>query len=240
MNNLSIFHKPLIKFGDYYLTNYSLLNEGLWHLAGDILSRNTGGINDISKEIKCYYDENKIPQIKSYVSSMYDFSIVNCDFMVSDKSGTPVYPEIKRLIKDDEISRGSDKGRKKELDIIFYSDDTLYIYDLKNYGIQHSLGSISKLLGTLKKEISKLKKIKEFILENKSIFESDLGVQFDNIEVGILTANSTIFEFWPNMFNNFYIDSVQSFISENTSKNQISFLTERQKANRIKKLKSKK
>lgn len=240
LNNLSIFHKPLIKFGDYYLTNYSLLNEGLWHLAGDILSRNTGGINDISKEIKCYYDENKIPQIKSYVSSMYDFSIVNCDFMVSDKSGTPVYPEIKRLIKDDEISRGSDKGRKKELDIIFYSDDTLYIYDLKNYGIQHSLGSISKLLGTLKKEISKLKKIKEFILENKSIFESDLGVQFDNIEVGILTANSTIFEFWPNMFNNFYIDSVQSFISENTSKNQISFLMERQKANRIKKLKSKK
>ncbi|WP_410536639.1 hypothetical protein [Streptococcus salivarius] len=239
LNNLSIFHKPLIKFGNYYLTNYSLLNEGLWHLAGDILSRNTGGINDISKDIKCYYDENKIPQLKSYISSMYDFSIINCDFMASDKSGTPIYPKIKRLLMDGEISREIDKGRKKELDIIFYSDNTLYIYDLKNYGIQHSLVSISKLLGKVKKEISKLKKIKKFILENKSIFESDLGIQFDNIEVGILTANSTIFEFCPNMFNNFYIDSVQNFISENTNKHQISYLTERQKVNRIKKIKSK-
>ena len=204
----SIFHKPLLKYKNYYLTSLSLLNEGVWHLPGDILSRRISSHHNINKEIIKFYDEQTLPYIELWLSSKYDFSIINCDFMVNNESGKPAFPKIKQLLSND------CKGVKKELDILFAADGTLYIYDLKNYGLQHSLDEITRLVNRVDKEISKLEKIKKILLDNKSIFEEELKVHFDCIEIGIITVNSTIFDFVPSIFDGVYIKSVHNFIME--------------------------
>ena len=140
--------------------------------------------------------------------SKYDFSIINCDLMVNNKSGKPVFPKIKQLLS------GDYKGVKRELDILFVSDGTLYIYDLKNYGLQHSLDEITRLVNRVDKEISKLEKIKKILLDNKSIFEEELKVCFDCVEIGIITVNSTIFDFVPSIFDGVYIQSVNNFVKK--------------------------
>ena len=205
---LSIFHKPLLKYKNYYLTSLSLLNEGVWHLPGDILSRRISSHHNINKEITKFYDEQTLPYIKLCLMSKYDFSIINCDLMVNNKSGKPAFPKIKQLLG------GDYKGVKRELDILFASDGTLYIYDLKNYGLQHSLDEITRLVNRVDKEISKLEKIKKIFLDNKSIFEEELKVRFDCVEIGIITVNSTIFDFVPSIFDGVYIKSVHNFIME--------------------------
>ena len=77
------------------------------------------------KEITKFYDEQTLSYIKLCLMSKYDFSIINCDLMVNNKSGKPAFPKIKQLLS------GDYKGVKRELDILFASDGTLYIYDLK-------------------------------------------------------------------------------------------------------------
>lgn len=199
LNNLSIFHLPLFKTSDGYIASLILINEALYHLAGDILNRKNKGGERISKEITKFYDEQYIPKLELFLSDRFEKVKVNLDLMNS------YYPEIKNKLYNT-------KGIKKEIDILFVANKTLYIYDLKNYGIQHSLDECQKLLNRVQKELSKLKRTKNFILENITIFQSELHLEFDKIEIGILTSNTSIFEFTPNFFENFTIKSVEQFI----------------------------
>ena len=52
------------------------------------------------------------------------------------------------------------------------------------------------------------------MLDNKSIFEEELKVRFDCVEIGIITVNSTIFDFVPSIFDGVYIKSVNNFVKK--------------------------
>lgn len=238
-NKLPFFHHPIIEIDDYYLTSYAAINEGVHHIRGDVLKRRTFGGEEISKEITKFFDEKKINLISHYLSLNYSDYEVNCDLMASKPDNEPKYPKIKYVLENNDIFKNG-KHLKKELDVIFVSDNTLYIYDLKNYGFQRSLDEVERLVNRVNKEHSKLKKFKKLVEDNKSIFEEEFEMKFEVVRVGILTANTSIFEFMPNLFKDFYINSADNFVNKRLSYYKKNYKpSERQRQNRIKKLKQK-
>lgn len=100
------------------------------------------------------------------------------------------HKEIKNLIKS--------KKLMEEIDLFFVYNSTLYIYDLKNYGLARNMRQCKSIINTsIYKEFSKLRKLKTEIEANKELFEAEFG-RFIHLEIGIVTVNTTHYKYFKN------------------------------------------
>ena len=85
-----------------------------------------------------------------------------------------------------------------EIDLFFVYNSTLYIYDLKNYGLARNMRQCKSIINTsIYKEVSKLRKLKTEIEAHKELFEAEFG-RFIHIEIGIVTVNTTPYKYFKN------------------------------------------
>ena len=86
----------------------------------------------------------------------------------------------------------------EEIDLFFIYNSTLYIYDLKNYGLARNMRQCKSIINTsIYKEFSKLRKLKTEIEAHKELFEVEFG-RFICIEIGIVTVNTTPYKYFLN------------------------------------------
>lgn len=185
--NMRFFRSPLLHFKSFeILSTYSLFESARYFayriLRTEILNKNNG--KKWTKLIKDNFDELLLPELKN-LAQYFD---KNCK--VNYYLNQSKVPGIKELVKR--------KKLKEELDLVFLFNGTLFIYDLKNYGLARNIKQCKRVIETqIYNEFAKLNKLKNQILINKELFEAEFG-SFDSVEIGIVTVNTTPYRYFKN------------------------------------------
>ena len=179
--NKRMFRSPLINFSNFDVVPvFSFLESAKYFpyriLRTDILNKKNG--KEWTRLIKENFDERLLPELKD-VALKFDINAKTNYYLNESK-----YKEIKKLME--------------EIDLFFIYDSTLYIYDLKNYGLARNLRQCKSIINTsIYKEFSKLRKLKTEIEAHKELFEVEFG-RFIHIEIGIVTVNTTPYKYFFN------------------------------------------
>ena len=185
--NKRMFRSPLINFSNFDVVPvFSFLESAKYFpyriLRTDILNKKNG--KEWTRLIKENFDERLLPELKD-VALKFDINAKTNYYLNQSK-----HKEIKKLIKS--------KKLMEEIDLFFIYDSTLYIYDLKNYGLARNLRQCKSIINTsIYKEFSKLRKLKTEIEAHKELFEVEFG-RFIHIEIGIVTVNTTPYKYFFN------------------------------------------
>ena len=170
--NKRMFRSPLINFSNFDVVPVFSFIESAKYFSYRILRTdilNKKNGKEWTRLIKENFDERLLPELK--------------DVALKHK-------KIKKLIKS--------KKLMEEIDLFFIYDSTLYIYDLKNYGLARNLRQCKSIINTsIYKEFSKLRKLKTEIEAHKELFEVEFG-RFIHIEIGIVTVNTTPYKYFFN------------------------------------------
>ena len=185
--NKRMFRSPLINFSNFDVVPvFSFIESAKYFsyriLRTDILNKKNG--KEWTRLIKENFDERLLPELKD-VALKFDINAKTNYYLNQSK-----HKEIKKLIKS--------KKLMEEIDLFFIYDSTLYIYDLKNYGLARNLRQCKSIINTsIYKEFSKLRKLKTEIEAHKELFEVEFG-RFIHIEIGIVTVNTTPYKYFFN------------------------------------------
>lgn len=195
-NRLS--RKPFIDLGGWILFSPFTLYEAAYKLERRILDRDIHYKNDgkIRHIITQEYDEYFLPQLKRQVLGLGYNCLMNFDMSKDKQLSSLVYNK---------------KKFPHEMDLCWVSKDTLNIIDLKNFGRQSDFYDIHGLVKKIKKEKSKLNKLKDFIRKNESIFFNKFG-KFRFIKFGIVTVESSFYEFSElKNKDDIWVDNIKNF-----------------------------
>ena len=185
--NKRMFRSPLINFSNFDVVPvFSFLESAKYFpyriLRTDILYKKNG--QEWTRLIKENFDERLLPKLKD-IALKIDVNARTNYYLNQSK-----HKEIKNLIKS--------KKLMGEIDLFFVYNSTLYIYDLKNYGLARNMRQCKSIINTsIYKEFSKLRKLKTEIEANKELFEAEFG-RFIHIEIGIVTVNTTPYKYFKN------------------------------------------
>ena len=183
--NMRLFRAPILEFSELdILPTFSLLESSKYFvyriLRSDILNKENG--REWATLIRENFDEKLLPELRK-IAEVYDRDCKTNYYLNQSKIS-----EIKTLVKND--------SSIEELDLVFVYNDTLYIYDLKNYGLARNTKQCKRIVNShIRKEFTKLNKLKSKILSNKSLFEKEFG-KFETIKIGIVTANTTPYRYF--------------------------------------------
>lgn len=183
--NMRLFRAPILEFSELdILPTFSLLESSKYFvyriLRSDILNKENG--REWATLIRENFDEKLLPELRK-IAEVYDRDCKTNYYLNQSKIS-----EIKTLVKNDSLI--------EELDLVFVYNDTLYIYDLKNYGLARNTKQCKRIVNShIRKEFTKLNKLKSKILSNKSLFEKEFG-KFETIKIGIVTANTTPYRYF--------------------------------------------
>ena len=144
-------------------STFSLLESSKYFvyriLRSDILNKENG--REWATLIRENFDEKLLPELRK-IAEVYDRDCKTNYYLNQSKIS-----EIKLLVKNNSLI--------EELDLVFVYNDTLYIYDLKNYGLARNTKQCKRIVNShIRKEFTKLNKLKSKILSNKSLFEKSL------------------------------------------------------------------
>lgn len=185
--NMRLFRAPILEFSEIDIVpTFSLLESAKYFpyriLKSDILNKKNG--REWAKLIRENFDERLLPELRE-IAKVYDKDCKTNYYLNQSKiSG------IKMLVKNNSLI--------EELDLVFVYNNTLYIYDLKNYGLARNIKQCKSIVNShIYKELAKLNKLKSNILSNKSLFERDFG-QFETIEIGVVTVNTTPYRYFKS------------------------------------------
>ena len=185
--NKRMFRSPLINFSNFDVVPvFSFLESAKYFpyriLRTDILYKKNG--QEWTRLIKENFDERLLPKLKDLALKI-DVNARTNYYLNQSK-----HKEIKNLIKS--------KKLMGEIDLFFVYNSTLYIYDLKNYGLARNMRQCKSIINTsIYKEFSKLRKLKTEIEAHKELFEAEFG-RFIHIEIGIVTVNTTPYKYFKN------------------------------------------
>lgn len=185
--NKRMFRSPLINFSNFDVVPvFSFLESAKYFpyriLRTDILYKKNG--QEWTRLIKENFDERLLPKLKD-IALKIDVNARTNYYLNQSK-----HKEIKNLIKS--------KKLMGEIDLFFVYNSTLYIYDLKNYGLARNMRQCKSIINTsIYKEFSKLRKLKTEIEAHKELFEAESG-RFIHIEIGIVTVNTTPYKYFKN------------------------------------------
>lgn len=183
--NMRLFRAPILEFSELdILPTFSLLESSKYFayriLRSDILNKENG--REWATLIRENFDEKLLPELRK-IAEVYDR-----DCKINYYLNQSKISEIKTLVKNDSLI--------EELDLVFVYNDTLYIYDLKNYGLARNTKQCKRIVNShIRKEFTKLNKLKSKILSNKSLFEKEFG-KFETIKIGIVTVNTTPYRYF--------------------------------------------
>lgn len=183
--NMRLFRAPILEFSEIdILPTFSLLESAKYFpyriLKSDILNKKNG--REWAKLIRENFDERLLPELRE-IAKVYDRDCKTNYYLNQSKIS-----EIKMLVKNNSLI--------EELDLLFVYNDTLYIYDLKNYGLARNIKQCKSIVNShIYKELAKLNKLKSNMLSNKSLFEREFG-QFETIEIGVVTVNTTPYKYF--------------------------------------------
>lgn len=185
--NMRLFRAPILEFSEIdILPTFSLLESAKYFpyriLKSDILNKKNG--REWAKLIRENFDERLLPELRE-IAKVYDRDCKTNYYLNQSKIS-----EIKMLVKNNSLI--------EELDLVFVYNDTLYIYDLKNYGLARNIKQCKSIVNShIYKELAKLNKLKSNILSNQSVFEREFG-QFETIEIGVVTVNTTPYKYFKS------------------------------------------
>lgn len=185
--NKRMFRSPLINFSNFDVVPvFAFLESAKYFsyriLRTDILYKKNG--QEWTRLIKENFDERLLPKLKD-IALKIDVNARTNYYLNQSK-----HKEIKNLIKS--------KKLMEEIDLFFVYNSTLYIYDLKNYGLARNMRQCKSIINTsIYKEFSKLRKLKTEIEAHKELFEAEFG-RFIHIEIGIVTVNTTPYKYFKN------------------------------------------
>lgn len=185
--NMRLFRAPILEFSEIdILPTFSLLESAKYFpyriLKSDILNKKNG--REWAKLIRENFDERLLPELRE-IAKVYDRDCKTNYYLNQSKIS-----EIKMLVKNNSLI--------EELDLVFVYNDTLYIYDLKNYGLARNIKQCKSIVNShIYKELAKLNKLKSNILSNKSVFDREFG-QFETIEIGVVTVNTTPYKYFKS------------------------------------------
>ncbi|MFJ7839900.1 hypothetical protein ACIQXG_10495 [Lysinibacillus sphaericus] len=197
--NSRLFRAPIIKLQTKILVPTYTWLESLNYLSHRILNRDifSDMVTDTWNElIKKTYDEYDLPRLKLYLLEKNINAQINVDLA-----------QMKDLKKDIE----SIKKMPHEIDLLYIEEKSLVIMDLKNYGIQHSFTDVRKVVQKINTQKGKMNKLRQFVLERKSAFEKILELEFEEVVVGILTVNPTIYPYIQKDESLVNVISIQDF-----------------------------
>lgn len=198
--NSRLFRSPIIRLETKILVPIYTWLESLMYLSPRILNRDIFSdmvTDDTWNElIKKTYDEYDLPELEMYLRDKHINAQINVDLA-----------KMKDLKKDIE----SVKKMPHEIDLLYFEKNSLVIMDLKNYGIQHNFMDVRKVFYNINKQKAKMNKLRQFILERKNIFEQILKFEFENVTVGILTVNPTIYPYIQKDESLVNVISIQDF-----------------------------
>ena len=197
--NSRLFRAPIIRLETKILVPTYTWLESLNYLSHRILNRDI--FSDMVTEtwnelIKKTYDEYDLPRLKLYLHEKNINAQINVDLA-----------QMKDLKKDLE----SIKKMPHEIDLLYFEDKSLVIMDLKNYGIQHNFADVRKVVQKISKQKAKMNKLRQFVLERKIVFEKILESEFEEVVVGILTVNPTIYPYIQKDESLVDVISIQDF-----------------------------
>ncbi len=183
--NMRLFRAPILEFSEIdILPTFSLLESSKYFayriLRSDILNKENG--REWTTLLRENFDERLLPELRK-IAEVYDRDCKTNYYLNQSKiSG------VKTLVKNNSLI--------EELDLVFVYNDTLYIYDLKNYGLARNTKQCKRIVNShIYKELAKLNKLKSKIFSNKSLFEKEFG-QFETIEIGVVTVNTTPYKYF--------------------------------------------
>lgn len=133
--NMRMFRSPLISFSNFdVIPTFSFFESAKYFsyriLRTDILNKKNG--KEWAKLIKENFDERLLPELKDIASKIDKNAKVNYYLNQSKKI------EIKQLIRSKKLI--------EEIDLFFIHDSTLYIYDLKNYGLARNMRQCKSII----------------------------------------------------------------------------------------------
>lgn len=178
--NMRLFRAPVLEFSEIdILPTFSFLESAKYFpyriLRSDILNKKNG--KTWTTLIRKNFDERLLPEFKKIAESYDRDCKINYYLNQSKIDG------IKALVKNNSLI--------EELDLVFIYNNTLYTYDLKNYGLARNVKQCKSIVNSqIYKEFAKLNKLKSTILSNKLLFQKEFG-QFDTVEIGVVTVNTT-------------------------------------------------
>jgi len=197
--NSRLFRAPIIRLDTKILVPTYTWLESLHYLSHRILNRDifSDMVTDTWNElIKKTYDEYDLPRLKLYLHEKNINAQINVDLA-----------QIEELKKDLE----SIKKMPHEIDLLYFEEKSLVIMDLKNYGIQHNFTDVRKVVQKINPQKAKMSKLRQFVLERKNVFEKLLESEFDEVIVGILTVNPTIYPYIQKDESLVKVISIQDF-----------------------------
>lgn len=183
--NMRLFRAPILEFSEIdILPTFSLLESSKYFayriLRSDILNKENG--REWTTLLRENFDERLLPELRK-IAEVYDRDCKTNYYLNQSKIS-----EVKTLVKNNSLI--------EELDLVFVYNDTLYIYDLKNYGLARNTKQCKRIVNShIYKELAKLNKLKSKIFSNKSLFEKEFG-QFETIEIGVVTVNTTPYKYF--------------------------------------------
>ena len=185
--NMRLFRAPVLEFSEIdILPTFSFLESAKYFpyriLWSDILNKKNG--KTWTTLIRKNFDERLLPEFKKIAESYDRDCKINYYLNQSKIDG------IKALVKNNSLI--------EELDLVFIYNNTLYTYDLKNYGLARNVKQCKSIINSqIYKEFAKLNKLKSTILSNKLLFQKEFG-QFDTVEIGVVTVNTTPYKYFKN------------------------------------------
>ncbi|EGJ45081.1 MULTISPECIES: hypothetical protein [Streptococcus] len=185
--NMRLFRAPVLEFSEIdILPTFSFLESAKYFpyriLRSDILNKKNG--KTWTTLIRKNFDERLLPEFKKIAESYDRDCKINYYLNQSKIDG------IKALVKNNSLI--------EELDLVFIYNNTLYTYDLKNYGLARNVKQCKSIVNSqIYKEFAKLNKLKSTILSNKLLFQKEFG-QFDTVEIGVVTVNTTPYKYFKN------------------------------------------
>ncbi|OTG52724.1 hypothetical protein B7931_03715 [Streptococcus agalactiae] len=183
--NMRLFRAPILEFSKIdILPTYSFFESAKYFpyriLRTDILNKRNG--KAWTKLIQENFDERLLPELKA-IAETYD-SECKVNYYLNQSAIT----EIKTLVKKHSLM--------EEVDLVFRHDNTLFIYDLKNYGLARNVKQCRSIVDSkIYGEFAKLNKLKCNILSEKLLFEREFGY-FKDIKVGVITVNTTPYKYF--------------------------------------------
>lgn len=200
--NNRLFRAPIIKLDSKILIPTYTWLESLKYLSLRILRRNIFSdiITDTWNEmVKQTYDEYDLYRLKADLKSKNFDVYTNVDLSQNSL--------IKKKLE-------SVKKMPHEIDLLYFNKGNMFIFDLKNYGMQHNFSDVRKVVQKINKQKGKMNRLKQFISDNKYIFEKIYGQEINKIIMGILTVNSTVYPYISDNKSKVKVMSVQKFQDE--------------------------
>lgn len=198
--NSRLFRAPIIRLETKILVPTYTWIESLNYLSLRILNRDIFSdmvTNEWNELIKKTYDEYDLPELKQHLQEKNINAQINVNLA-----------QVQELKKDIE----SIKKMPHEIDLLYINKNSLVIMDLKNYGVQHNFTDVRKVVQNINTQKGKMNKLRQFVMEKKDVFRQILKSEFDEVIVGILTVNPTIYPFIQKDEHLVNVLSVQDFI----------------------------